>query len=185
MRPLSQDMQLFFSNMILYNGSKAPFGVLAERVRKVFERKWATAPFGSATRTRRSTAGASACPAAHMHARAWKAAVDHPQTACMSGSSPGVLGSHGDAWGVSIKQKSMWRQEWASAQFCCPRLASQCASSHVARSAADWTSGSIEADRLQKVRQAGLSSHEPRSRSLVQRREWRLLSRRCFPACGA
>mmetsp|Transcript_763 Transcript_763/g.2334 ORF Transcript_763/g.2334 Transcript_763/m.2334 type:complete len:398 (-) Transcript_763:563-1756(-) len=50
------DMQLFFNNMILYNGIKAPFGVLAERVRKVFERKWAATPFGSGTRARRASA---------------------------------------------------------------------------------------------------------------------------------
>lgn len=54
---LQQDMQLFFNNMILYNGIKAPFGVLAERVRKVFERKWAATPFGSGTRARRASGG--------------------------------------------------------------------------------------------------------------------------------
>lgn len=55
-----QDMQLFFSNIILYNGSATPFGQLGERVRRVFERKWAASPFGPSTRTRRATAGASA-----------------------------------------------------------------------------------------------------------------------------
>lgn len=51
------DMQLFFGNIILYNGSATPFGQLGERVRRVFERKWAATPFGPSTRTRRATAG--------------------------------------------------------------------------------------------------------------------------------